>query len=78
MPVHSAVPTASSSQGWLTGRGSSRARPLPAHSRVTGAVTSGRRRSSSMVRVRGAATRPPISRVQLRASASGMSKWISR
>ena len=31
-----AVPTASVSHGWETGRGSSRARPLPAHSIVTG------------------------------------------
>ncbi len=38
-PVHSAVPTASTSHGWLTGRGDSRARPLPAHSSVTGRVT---------------------------------------
>ena len=29
------VPTASLSHGWLTGRGSIRARPLPAHSSVT-------------------------------------------
>ena len=78
MPVHSAVLTASSSQGWLTGRGSSRARPLPAHSMVTGAVTWGRRRSSSMVRVRGAVTWPPISSRQVRSSASGMSKWMRR
>ena len=34
-PVQSAVPIASSSHGWLNGRGSSSARPLPAHSRVT-------------------------------------------
>jgi hypothetical protein len=78
VPVHSAVPTASSSQGWLIGRGSSRARPLPAHSRVTGAVIWGRRRSSSMRRVSGRATAPPTSRAQARSSAWGMSKWISR
>jgi hypothetical protein len=78
VPVHSAVPTASSSQGWLTGRGSSRARPLPAHSRVTGAVTTCRRRSSSMVSDSGRSTRPPTSSRQLVSSAAGMSKWISR
>ena len=47
MPVHSAVPTASSSHGWLTGRVSNNARPLPAHSNVTGTVTAGRARRSS-------------------------------
>ena len=47
-PVHAAVPTASSSHGWLTGRGSRCARPLPAHSIVTGVVTfSARSRSAA-------------------------------
>ena len=35
-------PTASVSQGWLTGRGSSSARPLPAHSNVIGLSTRSR------------------------------------
>ena len=40
-PVHSAVPTAPFSQGWLTGRGDTPTRPLPAHSRVTRTVWGG-------------------------------------
>ena len=36
VPVHVPVPIASSSHGWLSGRGSMRARPFPAHSMVTG------------------------------------------
>ena len=48
MPVHSAVPIASESHGWLIGRGCNRARPLPAHSMVTGIVTAGRERTSSI------------------------------
>src|SRR5215203_5680504 len=44
VPVQVIVPTASCSHGWLTGRGDRRARPLPAHSRVTVRVTSVRGR----------------------------------
>src|SRR5680860_945787 len=47
VPVHSAVPMASTSHGWLIARGSSSARPLPAHSSVTGMVDEARCRSSS-------------------------------
>ncbi len=47
MPVHSLVPIASSSHGWLTARVSNNARPLPAHSNVTGIVTAGLARRSS-------------------------------
>ena len=54
VPVHSAVPTASSSHGWLSGRVSNIARPLPAHSSVTGIVTAGRARSSSRREARSA------------------------
>ena len=52
VPVHSAVPTASTSHGWLSGRGSSSARPLPAHSIVTVTLARGRARRSSSVNVR--------------------------
>ena len=44
-PRQRAVPTASSSHGWLTTCGSTCARPLPAHSIVTAISTAGRARS---------------------------------
>ncbi len=78
MPVHIPVPIASSSHGWLSGRGSSRALPLPAHSIVTGIVTAGRARRSPIDSASGRATLPPTSTVHVSGSVSGMSKWISR
>ncbi len=73
VPVHSAVPTASSSQGWLTGLGSMRARPLPAHSIVTRRVTARRaRRSSSPIR-RGRVTWPSMVSRHSAGSRCGMS-----
>ena len=78
VPVHVPVPIASSSHGWLSGRGSSRARPLPAHSIVTGIVTAGRERRSATESVSGRSTSPPTSIVHVSASAAGMSKWINR
>ena len=71
VPVHSAVPTASFSQGWLIGRGKRRARPLPAHSSVTGRERRGRARMSSRDSVErapheAADLQPPFARVDLR------------
>ena len=72
-PAHSAVPTASVIQGWLTGRGSSRARPLPAHSKVTGSATRSRARRSSSESDSGRSTAPPISSTKPDGSTAGMS-----
>src|SRR6185369_17154204 len=52
----STFPTASTSQGWLTGRGSSRALPLPAHSIVTRRVVRGIARMVSRSTVNGDST----------------------
>ena len=76
--VHSAVPTAPWSHGWLIGRGSINARPLPAHSRVTGIVRAGRAFTSASVRVSGVSTSPPTSSCHVSASTFGMSKWVRR
>ena len=78
VPVHSAVPTAPWSHGWLIGRGSINARPLPAHSRVTGIVRAGRAFTSASVRVSGVSTSPPTSSCHVSASTFGMSKWVRR
>ena len=58
-------PTASVNQGWLIGRGSSSALPLPAHSNVTTRVTAGSARSSSSDSDSRRLTLPPTSRRQL-------------
>ena len=72
-PVHSAVPTASSTHGWPIGRGESPLRPLPAHSIVTACVTAGRARRSSSDSASSRPTSPPTSRRQLAGSTTGMS-----
>ena len=66
------------SHGWLIGRGSISARPLPAHSRVTGIVRAGRAFTSASVSASGFSTSPPTSSCHVSASTFGMSKWISR
>jgi hypothetical protein len=73
VPVHSAVPTAPVSHGWLTGRGESSARPFPAHSSVTGTVTRGRARNSSIVRHIEVLTAPSTSTCHVDASTAGRS-----
>ena len=73
MPVHSAVPTASSIHGWLSGRGESCARPLPAHSMVTAWVTCGRERSSSSDNDSSLPTRPATLSRHAAGSTTGMS-----
>ena len=73
VPVHAAVPTASPSQGCETGRGHSRARPLPAHSIVTGTETRSRDCRSASDSDSGRATCPPTSSRHAPASTSGMS-----
>ena len=78
VPVHSAVPIASVSHGCEIGRGDRRARPLPAHSIVTGIVMLGRFRRSVIESSSGCRTSPPTESVQVASSASGTSKWISR
>ena len=78
-PVHSAVPTASTSHGWLMGRGESRARPLPAHSMRHGDGPRGRPSRSAQLQGQAAGPRsPPISRRQARWSTSGMSKCVEQ
>ena len=72
-PAHSAVPTASVSHGWLSGRGDSRARPFPAHSKVTGRPTLGRARSSSSERESGRSTSPSTESRKVAGSTTGMS-----
>ena len=78
VPVHSAVLIASSIHGWLMGRGLRSARPLPAHSIVTGSVTAGLRLMSSRVSIIGFDTRPLICNCHDRASTYGISKWMRR
>jgi hypothetical protein len=73
VPVHSAVPTAPVNHGWLIGRGSSSARPSPAHSNVTRSVRVGRRCNSASERVSGVPTRPSIASRQVAESSAGMS-----
>jgi len=78
VPVHSALPTASVSHGWLIGRGESLALPLPAHSSVTASVVVGRDLRSSIVNRSGLRTRPPTTSSYDFASTKGMSKWMRR
>ena len=73
VPPHSAVPTASVSQGWLMGRGSSSARPLPAHSNVIGSAWRGRSFRALRESELGRSTAPAISRRKLAGSTAGMS-----
>lgn len=73
VPPHSAVPTASVSQGCDTGRGRSSARPLPAHSNVIGIATRSRAFRSSSERVSGRSTAPAISSRKVAGSTTGMS-----
>ena len=65
MPVHSAVPIASVIHGCEIGRGDRRARPLPAHSIVTGIVRLGRARRSAIESSSGFRTRPPTESDQI-------------
>ena len=58
VPRQRAVPTASSSQGWLTTCGSTWARPLPAHSIVTASSVEGRSRRSASESESGRSTSP--------------------
>jgi hypothetical protein len=76
-PVQAAVPTPSSTQGWLSGRGLRSERPLPAHSSVTGTVMAGSLRSAGMLSSRARSTAPLIRRCQASLSIKGMSKWVS-
>ena len=72
-PVQLPVPTASSTHGWLAGRGAMNARPLPAHSIVTVRVTAGRARRSASDSETGRPTAPPTSSAHVSGSAAGMS-----
>jgi hypothetical protein len=77
-PVHSPVPTASSTHGWLSGRGLIRLRPLPAHSMVSARVTAGRDRRSSSDKATGRSTMPSTESIHVAGSTTGMSKWVNR
>src|SRR5438552_10344115 len=75
-PVHRTVPTAPSPHASPAGSGRSPARPLPAHSSVTGKVRVSIASRSSILSVSDRSTAPLICSVCLPRARSGRAKWL--